>query len=234
MAAVVAVGPGAAAEIAQAQAPTSVSVISGGLLVEAQPETVNEITLSYSLLENEIHVVDTAGMQLPAEPTEEEAGDPTPCRQVELTEVACPFDAVILGLQSPSIGVQLDDLDDTLVGDVSLGISVNFAARAGPGADSLTGGPGADRLLGGDGADRLFGGAGDDVIGGESGQDVIRGEAESDIIAGGPGHDSQRGGSGHDWIWTADDQRDPVINCGQGSDRPAIVDHGLDARPESC
>lgn len=221
-------GPGAQAAAA---APTDVDVINGGLFVKAQPETVNRITLSFAVAQSEIRVSDTAGALVPA-PTEADP-EPSPCRQISLTEVGCPVAALVRQPSSASIGVVLGDSDDTLSG-AGLGADLGFAATGGAGSDELAGGPARDTLLGGDGNDSVRGASGNDLIGGDAGNDVLRGEADNDVIGGGPGHDRQFGGRGHDWIWTADKQRDPVINCGPGRDRPAIIDRGKDAQPRSC
>jgi hypothetical protein len=214
-----------------AAAPTEVDVVGGGLFVGAEPGTENQITLSYDADEAEIHVTDTAGVFVPL-PSE---SDPelSPCRQVDLGEVACPHSAITPKPSSPSIGVVLGDGADSLSAE-SLIAGLGVAASGGGGRDIILGSPGDDILLGSGGSDKITGSEGDDVLGGEEGNDVLRGESEGDILGGGPGQDRQYGGAGKDWIWTADRQRDPVINCGPGRDRPAIVDRGKDPRPKSC
>jgi hypothetical protein len=203
---------------------------NGQLVAQAQGGVANAVTVAFSAPTNEVLISDSAGV-VDLRP---DGSDEPHCRGFGATTVACELSALVFVVQPPSIAILLSDEADSVTADPSLPASLPFAASGGGGRDYEVGGPGNDFLYGGGGKDRLNGGAGDDVIAGEEGDDVLRGEAENDLLGGNEGHDKQFGGSGRDWIWTADKQRDPVINCGADRDQQAIYDRGLDAKPESC
>ncbi len=102
--------------------------------------------------------------------------------------------------------------DDTL-----LGVTGNDRVYGGFLNDEILGGPGADELSGRSGGDDLLGGKGNDILG--KGHDL---DDDKD-----PGRDSFYGGEGNDFILARDGENDRIINCGEGSDDVAEVDHGL-------
>lgn len=78
------------------------------------------------------------------------------------------------------------------------------------GDDSLLGGQGGDKLFGGDGADRVLGAAGKDALSGGAGDDTLDGGAGIDAVQGGRGADM--------FIFTADGDRDKLLDFKDGSD----------------
>ncbi|MEO1148715.1 MAG: DUF4347 domain-containing protein [Cyanobacteria bacterium J06638_22] len=113
--------------------------------------------------------------------------------------------------------------NDTLIGgtdnDRLLGSGGNDFLRGDLGNDTLNGGAGNDRLLGGPGRDRLNGQGGNDVLRGGADRDVLRGGAGDDRLQGELGNDLIFGGAGRDRI---------VVRSGQGLDRFADFQDGLD------
>lgn len=113
--------------------------------------------------------------------------------------------------------------DDTLIGgtdnDRLLGSGGNDFLRGDLGNDTLNGGAGNDRLLGGPGRDRLNGQGGNDIMRGGADRDVLRGGAGDDRLQGELGNDLIFGGAGSDRI---------VVRSGQGLDRFADFEDGLD------
>ena len=95
--------------------------------------------------------------------------------------------------------------------------------QGGPGGDTLTGGQDDDTIIGGDGDDTITGDQGGDAIAGNGGDDSISGGQGPDVLTGGPGRDRVRGDEGDDQLATADDELDPVVDCGSGTDS-ALVD----------
>jgi hypothetical protein len=92
--------------------------------------------------------------------------------------------------------------------------------------DELRGDSGNDLLIGGRGADTLNGGPGADKL--EGGIEAVEDEfytGVDDILLGGPGNDRLN-------AWGAD--TDHTIDCGPGKRDKAIVDRGLDPKPNGC
>jgi RTX calcium-binding nonapeptide repeat (4 copies) len=231
VAAAVVLAAGANEARADSGTETQVHVSEGGqLIVQAPGGVSNTVTLAYSAPTNDVLVSDSAGVVDIAP----DGSDEPHCRAFGATTVACEVSALVLVAEPPSIVVALSDQADSAIADPSLPATLPFAVSGGGGQDYEVGGPGNDFLYGGGGRDRLNGGAGDDVIAGEEGDDILRGEADNDLLGGNEGRDKQFGGTGHDWIWTADEERDPIINCGANRDQPAIFDRGLDVKPTSC
>ncbi|MEO1148821.1 MAG: DUF4347 domain-containing protein [Cyanobacteria bacterium J06638_22] len=113
--------------------------------------------------------------------------------------------------------------DDTLIGgaddDRLLGAGGNDLMRGNLGDDVLNGGAGNDIQFGGAGRDRLNGQGGNDVIRGGAGRDILRGGAGNDRLQGELGNDVIFGGAGRDRV---------VVFAGQGLDRFADFQDGLD------
>lgn len=102
--------------------------------------------------------------------------------------------------------------DDTL-----LGVTGNDVVYGGFLNDEIKGGPGNDDLSGRSGGDDLLGGKGNDILG--KGHDL---DDDED-----PGRDSFYGGEGNDFILAKDGENDRFIDCGEGVEDVAEVDHGL-------
>ncbi|MBE9103241.1 DUF4347 domain-containing protein [Vacuolonema iberomarrocanum] len=113
--------------------------------------------------------------------------------------------------------------DDTLIGgaddDRLLGSGGNDLMRGNLGDDVLNGGAGNDIQFGGAGRDRLNGQGGNDVLRGGAGRDILRGGAGNDRLQGELGNDVIFGGAGRDRV---------VVFAGQGLDRFADFQDGLD------
>lgn len=102
-------------------------------------------------------------------------------------------------------------------------------------ADRLSGGRGMDTINGGDGDDRAWGGSDADDLNGELGNDALNGKRGSDDLDGGEGNDFLNGGQktdtivgglGDDFVKAhGDGNRADNIDCGEGLNDTAIVDH---------
>ncbi|GGH54144.1 hypothetical protein GVY41_10075 [Frigidibacter albus] len=127
----------------------------------------------------------------------------------------------------------------------------NDTIRAGNGDDQVWGGPGSDTVMLGAGndlfddsaqtapgkGDTVWGWTGDDIIKGGAGDDVFYGEDGNDRLEGGGGNDQLYGGAGEDWIigGTGNDflvggtgSDTFVFRPGDGADRIADFEDGLD------
>ena len=89
----------------------------------------------------------------------------------------------------------------------------------GAGNDGLTGSAVANVLVAGAGSDVLVGAGGDDTLSGEAGLDRLFGNEGADWLAGGTGNDVLAGGAGADRF---------VFLPGDGADRVADFEDGLD------
>jgi hypothetical protein len=129
----------------------AIVTVDAGTIVYSARDATDRNTLSVSLDENRVRLLDT---------TVEGGIAPGPCDpgRVDgngyIIEVFCPRSA------SSRLRVDVADREDSV--DVSAPLPA--VILGGPGADTLTGGPANDEIDGGEGDDRLSGGGGDDAI----------------------------------------------------------------------
>ena len=125
---------------------------------------------------------------------------------------------------------------NTLSGNGGSGAGSAFLGKvilhAGDSGDMLTGGSGNDELYGGAGADTLDGVIGNDLAAGAGGNDIVKGGDGNDDLTGGAGGDQLIGGAGNDTMHADDDEADPSINGGPGTDT-AYYDLGIDPSPSA-
>ena len=142
--------------------------------------------------------------------------DATINRTVPRTEgdnVRSSVENVTTGTGNDSIIAQ-----STSVANVFRGGAGNDKLRGREGADILEGQGGNDQLLGGGANDQLLGGADNDTLLGGASNDDLRGGDGDDILVGGIGLDQYRGEGGNDTIFAADNEIDPFIDGGAGTD----------------
>lgn len=103
------------------------------------------------------------------------------------------------------------------------------------GDDVLLGVTGNDQIYGGFLDDEILGGPGNDEMSGRLGDDEQQGGQGNDVLGKGhaadgdkdPGQDWFYGGEGDDFILARDGENDHLVDCGEGSEDVAEVDHGL-------
>ncbi|MEO1210134.1 MAG: DUF4347 domain-containing protein [Cyanobacteria bacterium J06638_20] len=122
--------------------------------------------------------------------------------------------------------------EDTLLGgvgdDTLIGGADNDRLLGAGGNDLMQGNLGDDVLNGGAGNDIQFGGTGRDRLNGQGGNDVMRGGADRDILRGGAGNDRLEGELGNDLIFGGAGRDRVIVSVGQGLDRFADFQDGLD------
>jgi Ca2+-binding RTX toxin-like protein len=122
--------------------------------------------------------------------------------------------------------------NDNLIGgvgsDTLVGSAGNDRLLGSGGNDLMRGNLGNDTLNGGAGNDRQFGGAGRDRLNGQGGNDIMRGGADRDVLRGGAGNDRLQGELGNDLIFGGAGRDRIVVRSGQGLDRFADFQDGLD------
>lgn len=96
------------------------------------------------------------------------------------------------------------------------------------GDNEIKGTRNVDQMYGLGGDDDLFGRDGDDELYGGSGRDLLVGGPGDDEIYGGSGSDDLLGGPGNDYINSADNNRQDVVDCGDGNNDRVVFDGGTD------